>query len=124
MNARKEIGYNLMPHGQKVEKTIRVSGIFSMRELGRLDAKKKKEIAHVSIKDRPPYLDGFTSVRFLTIHERMSKEVQGTRHSLEFLNGVRACKNGNDHTEGESLDFDRGYSHQYEKEQIRTNESG
>ena len=36
----------------------------------------------------------------------------------EFLRGQRDCKNGEDHKSNQSENYDRGYSTQYELEQI------
>ncbi len=37
----------------------------------------------------------------------------------DFLNGQRDCRDGSPHQSGRSFDYDRGYSAQYELEQIK-----
>ena len=38
----------------------------------------------------------------------------------DFINGQRDCRTGEPHKAGMSFDYDRGYSAQYELEQIKT----
>ena len=38
----------------------------------------------------------------------------------DFINGQRDCREGTPHQNGRSFDYDRGYSAQYDLEQIKT----
>ena len=54
----------------------------------------------------------------------MSEERTPAQQIDDFLRGSRDRKEGLDHKEGQSRDYDRGYACGYELEQIRTARTG